>query len=86
MDEPTAGMGPLESDQLMRLIVRIVRQQSVGALFTEHDMDIVFNHADRIVVLDRGRIIAEGVPEDIRKDPEVQHVYFGTKMELQESP
>lgn len=83
MDEPTAGMGPLESSQLMQLIARIVQDQQVGALFTEHDMDIVFKHADRVVVLDRGRIIAVGNPEDIRKDPKVQHVYLGTKMDIQ---
>jgi len=47
-------------------------------LFTEHDMDVVFGHADRVIVLDRGRVIAEGSPEAIRSDPRVQAVYLGT--------
>ena len=46
-------------------------------LFTEHDMDIVFGHADRVIVLDRGRIIAEGTPDMIRADARVQAVYLG---------
>jgi branched-chain amino acid transport system ATP-binding protein len=86
MDEPTAGMGPIESAQLMQLIGRIVREQRVGALFTEHDMDIVFNHADQVIVLEQGRMIATGTPEKIRKHPGVQQVYLGTKMAFQESP
>jgi branched-chain amino acid transport system ATP-binding protein len=47
-------------------------------LFTEHDMDVVFGHADRVIVLDRGRIIAEGPPDAIRADPRVRAVYLGT--------
>jgi len=46
-------------------------------LFTEHDMDVVFGHADRVIVLDRGRIIAEGTPDAIRADPRVRAVYLG---------
>ena len=84
MDEPTAGMGPLESSQLMQLIGRIVRRQKVGVLFTEHDMEIVFNHAHRVLVLDRGRIIAMGTPEEVRNDPEVQLIYLGTGTPTQE--
>ena len=51
MDEPTAGMAPRERIELMRLTARIAREQSIGVLFTEHDMDVVFEHADRIIVL-----------------------------------
>ena len=54
MDEPTAGMAPRERIELMRLTARIAREQSIGVLFTEHDMDVVFEHADRILVLNRG--------------------------------
>src|SRR6266446_495524 len=53
MDEPTAGMAPRERIELMRLTARIAREQSIGVLFTEHDMDVVFEHADRILVLNR---------------------------------
>ena len=63
MDEPTAGMAPRERIELMRLTAQIAREQSIGVLFTEHDMDVVFEHADRILVLNRGSLIAEGSPE-----------------------
>jgi branched-chain amino acid transport system ATP-binding protein len=77
MDEPTAGMAPRERIELMRLTARIAREQSIGVLFTEHDMDVVFEHADRILVLNRGTLIAEGTPEEVRGNPEVRAVYLG---------
>ncbi len=55
MDEPTAGMAPKERIELMALTAEIVRERRIAVLFTEHDMDVVFAHADRIIVLDRGR-------------------------------
>lgn len=78
MDEPTAGMSPSERIALMELTARIAREQSIAVLFTEHDMDVVFAHADRIIVLDRGRLIADGKAEDVRANPAVQAVYLGT--------
>jgi branched-chain amino acid transport system ATP-binding protein len=77
MDEPTAGMAPRERIDLMRLTARIAREQLIGVLFTEHDMDVVFEHADRILVLNRGTLIAEGSPEQVRGNPQVQAVYLG---------
>jgi len=77
MDEPTAGMAPKERVALMALAARLVREEGVGVLFTEHDMDVVFAHADRIIVLNRGRLIAEGRPEAVRADPRVQEIYLG---------
>jgi branched-chain amino acid transport system ATP-binding protein len=77
MDEPTAGMAPRERIELMRLTARIAREKSIGVLFTEHDMDVVFEHADRILVLNRGTLIAEGTPEQVRRNPEVRAVYLG---------
>jgi branched-chain amino acid transport system ATP-binding protein len=77
MDEPTAGMAPRERVDLMRLTAQIAREKSIGVLFTEHDMDVVFEHADRIIVLNRGTLIAEGSPAEVRGNPQVQAVYLG---------
>ena len=77
MDEPTAGMAPKERVALMQLTADIVRDRGVSVLFTEHDMDVVFAHAHRIMVLNRGALIAEGTAEDIRNNPLVQEVYLG---------
>ncbi|MBR0682039.1 ABC transporter ATP-binding protein [Roseomonas eburnea] len=77
MDEPTAGMAPAERASLMALVSAIAQREGIGVLFTEHDMDAVFAHADRILVLVRGEIIARGTPEEVRADPEVQRVYLG---------
>jgi branched-chain amino acid transport system ATP-binding protein len=77
MDEPTAGMAPRERIELMRLTARIAREQSIGVLFTEHDMDVVFEHADRILVLNRGSLIAEGSPQEVRGNPQVRAIYLG---------
>jgi branched-chain amino acid transport system ATP-binding protein len=77
MDEPTAGMAPKERAQLMALAAGIARERRIGVLFTEHDMDAVFAHADRILVLVRGEIIAAGVPEEVRANARVREVYLG---------
>ena len=77
MDEPTAGMAPRERIELMRLTAQIARAKSIGVLFTEHDMDVVFEHADRILVLNRGTLIAEGSPEQVRRNPQVRAIYLG---------
>jgi branched-chain amino acid transport system ATP-binding protein len=77
MDEPTAGMSPRDRVELMALTAGIAREKNLGVLFTEHDMDVVFRHADRILVLSRGQLIAEGKPDEVRRNPEVQAVYLG---------
>jgi branched-chain amino acid transport system ATP-binding protein len=78
MDEPTAGMAPQERVALMALTAAIARESGIAVLFTEHDMDVVFAHADRILVLDRGALIAEGAPAAVRADPRVREVYLGS--------
>ena len=77
MDEPTAGMAPRERNELMALARRLAHEQAIGVLFTEHSMDVVFAHADRIIVLARGELIAEGPPAAVRDDARVREVYFG---------
>jgi branched-chain amino acid transport system ATP-binding protein len=77
MDEPTAGMAPSERIALMKLTSDIVTERDISALFTEHDMDVVFSHAHRILVLNRGEVIAEGSVDVIRNDAQVQEVYLG---------
>jgi len=77
MDEPTAGMSPRSRGRVMQLAADLARQQRIAVLFTEHDMDVVFGYADRVIVLDRGVIIAAGTPDVIRADARVQAVYLG---------
>jgi branched-chain amino acid transport system ATP-binding protein len=77
MDEPTAGMAPKERVRLMQLTADIVASQGISVLFTEHDMDVVFSHAHRIMVLNRGELIATGNVDDIRNNAQVQEVYLG---------
>ncbi|MCF3932381.1 ABC transporter ATP-binding protein [Acuticoccus sp. M5D2P5] len=77
MDEPTAGMAPSERIALMALTGEIIKSEGVSVLFTEHDMDVVFTHAHRILVLNRGTLIAEGTGPEIRANPMVQEVYLG---------
>jgi branched-chain amino acid transport system ATP-binding protein len=79
MDEPTAGMAPRERVALMALTAEIVKTDNIGVLFTEHDMDVVFKHANRMIVLNRGKLIAGGVPAEVRANPEVQRIYLGSR-------
>ena len=85
MDEPTAGMAPQERNALMALTKRLVVERGMAVLFTEHSMDVVFAHADRMIVLARGRLIAEGRPAEIRDHPKVQEVYFGSGKTFEKS-
>jgi branched-chain amino acid transport system ATP-binding protein len=78
MDEPTAGMAPRERNELIALVKRLVVERGISVLFTEHSMDVVFAFADRVIVLARGRLIADGAAGEIRDDPKVREVYFGT--------
>jgi branched-chain amino acid transport system ATP-binding protein len=78
MDEPTAGMAPQERNALMALTRKLVVERNIAVLFTEHSMDVVFAYADRMIVLARGKLIAEGDGETIRNHPKVQEVYFGS--------
>ena len=79
MDEPTAGMASRDRQVPMRLARALADDDRIAVLFTEHDMDVVFGFADRVIVLDRGEIIAQGTPDAIRADPRVQAVYLGSE-------
>jgi branched-chain amino acid transport system ATP-binding protein len=77
LDEPTAGMSPIETRATIALIERIVEARGLTLLFTEHDMDVVFSMADVISVMHHGQLIATGAPDEVRDDDEVQRVYLG---------
>jgi branched-chain amino acid transport system ATP-binding protein len=79
LDEPTAGMSATETRETIRLIARLARERGLTLLFTEHDMEVVFSIAQRITVLHQGRVIAEGAPDDVRRDAEVRRVYLGER-------
>ncbi|MGH6946718.1 MAG: ABC transporter ATP-binding protein [Kiloniellales bacterium] len=78
LDEPTAGLAGAERHLLMKLAVSEAQQRGLAVLFTEHDVDLVFTFAERILVLDRGRRIAEGKPDAVRGDPRVRAIYLGS--------
>jgi branched-chain amino acid transport system ATP-binding protein len=80
MDEPTAGMAAAERVELMALAGAIARERRMAVLFTEHDMDVVFAHADSILVLHRGQVIAQGKPAEVRASAEVREVYLGSQV------
>ncbi|SCW58101.1 ABC transporter ATP-binding protein [Ancylobacter rudongensis] len=77
MDEPTAGMSAEERQAMIALVRRLTRSRGLAVLFTEHAMDVVFGHADRVVVLARGRLIANGSVEAVQGDPAVREAYLG---------
>ena len=87
LDEPMAGITNHERAALMaqaRALSEAEQETSAAILFTEHDMDIVFDHATRIIVLDHGRIIADGKPEEIADNALVQNIYLGTETVYEE--
>jgi branched-chain amino acid transport system ATP-binding protein len=77
LDEPTAGMSPQETADTIALIGRIVRERGLTLLFTEHDMDVVFSIAERITVMHQGAVLAEGTPEEVQNNQDVQRIYLG---------
>ena len=77
LDEPMAGMSPFERVKVTELIQKIHQDRNLTVLFCEHDMDVVFGISEKVTVLHQGRVIAEGKPEEIKKNEEVHMVYLG---------
>lgn len=86
MDEPTAGMAPAERRALVALVKRLVTERGLAVLFTEHSMDVVFAYADRVLVMARGRVIAEGAPAEVRRDEAVRAAYLGSGAAMEDMP
>lgn len=80
LDEPTAGMNPVERVKILENIRRLAEGGETTFVIVEHDMDIVFSLSDRIVVMHRGQIIADGRPEAIRENQEVREIYLGEEV------
>jgi len=80
LDEPTAGMSPPERRSTVELIKRIRTEQGITVVLTEHDMDVVFGLADRVLVLNYGEVIVVGSPEEVRRNPTVAEIYLGKEM------
>ncbi len=77
LDEPTAGLSPAETVTAVALIKKLAQEEHLTVLFVEHDMDVVFGIADHVTVMHRGSVLADGPPEQIRANPDVQRAYLG---------
>ncbi|WP_380674783.1 ABC transporter ATP-binding protein [Salinigranum sp. GCM10025319] len=77
MDEPTAGMSPEETDATVDLVERLQDELGLTIVLVEHDMEIIFRIADRIAVLNRGSVIADATPDEVRGNEDVQEAYLG---------
>lgn len=79
LDEPTAGMSAVETRETINLLQRLAEKFGLTLLFTEHDMEVVFSIAEKIMVLHQGRTIAEGTPDEVQRDAEVRRIYLGER-------
>jgi branched-chain amino acid transport system ATP-binding protein len=80
LDEPTAGMSPGDRADIAKLISRTRQERGITVVMTEHDMDVVFGLADRIMVMNYGEVVATGTVDEVRNDPKVREVYLGKEM------
>lgn len=78
LDEPTSGVSTRDKGQIMDTIASVVRGEGITAVIVEHDMDVVFKYSDRIVVMAQGAILAQGTPDEIRKNEQVAMTLLGT--------
>jgi branched-chain amino acid transport system ATP-binding protein len=77
LDEPTAGMSQGERSMVIEILRKLAQEQNIAVLFTEHDIEMVFENADLITVMHQGKLLTHGKPNAIRCDPRVQEVYLG---------
>jgi branched-chain amino acid transport system ATP-binding protein len=81
LDEPASGLTPAERGMVLDLVRRLAAERHTTFIIVEHDMDVVFALARRIVVMNRGRIVADGPPAAIRAHPHVREIYLGDEVE-----
>ena len=77
LDEPMAGINPVLGRRLLEHIQQLRMERGITVLFIEHDMEVVMGHADRVIVMADGRVIAEGPPDEVRRDKRVIDAYLG---------
>ncbi|KKM10420.1 hypothetical protein SY88_13855 [Clostridiales bacterium PH28_bin88] len=80
LDEPCAGMNPVEHRQVLDLIIRLAEERNLTFVIVEHDMDVVFSVSDRVVVMNKGEILADGTPDMIREHEGVREIYLGEEV------
>jgi branched-chain amino acid transport system ATP-binding protein len=80
LDEPTAGMSSEETHETMELVKRLNEEIGLSILFTEHDISVIFGYAKKLSVLHQGELIAEGTPEEVRRNKEAQRCYLGEEI------
>jgi len=80
LDEPSSGMNPIERIKVLELVKKLASERKTTFIIVEHDMDIVFSLSDWIVVMNRGEVLAEGKPGDIRENQEVRNIYLGEEI------
>jgi branched-chain amino acid transport system ATP-binding protein len=80
LDEPTAGMNPVERSRILQTIRDLSKEGEVTFVIVEHDMDVVFSLSERVIVLHRGDIIGDGTPEEVKSNPQVREVYLGEEV------